>query len=156
MHCGWCCGSHSASEIAMIRAVVGAGGKTSLIRAYTEEFRRMGKKVFVTTSTHMFIEEDTLLTDDAAVLLRALEEKGYVIRQASASDKRILLVYPTDKANQLIDRIFACYSSWSSYLTQDFTEEEKETLSRLMARISTRAEDYVKGGDGSCELSENT
>ena len=88
--------------------------------------------------------------------LATLEEKGYVIRQASSSDKRILLVYPTDKANQLIDRIFACYSSWSSYLTQDFTEEEKETLSRLMARISTRAEDYVKGGDGSCELSENT
>ena len=88
--------------------------------------------------------------------LATLEEKGYVIRQASSSDKRILLVYPTDKANQLIDRIFACYSCWSSYLTQDFTEEEQETLSRLMARISTRAEDYVKGGDGSCELSENT
>ena len=88
--------------------------------------------------------------------LATLEEKGYVIRQASSSDKRILLVYPTDKANQLIDRIFACYSSWSSYLTQDFTEEEKENLSRLMARISARAEEYVKGGDGSCELSENT
>ena len=39
--------------------------------------------------------------------LATLEEKGYVIRQASSSDKRILLVYPTDKANQLIDRIFA-------------------------------------------------
>lgn len=88
--------------------------------------------------------------------LSTLEEKGYVLRKAAASDKRIMLVYLTDQANQLIERIFACYSSWSSYLTQDFTEEEKETLSRLMVRISARAEAYVKGGDCSCEHSDNT
>ncbi len=63
----------------MIRAVVGAGGKTGLIRKMAEDFRKKGKKVFVTTSTHMFIEEDTLLTNDADVIIKELEEKGYAM-----------------------------------------------------------------------------
>lgn len=87
--------------------------------------------------------------------LSALEEKGYVRREASASDKRILLVYPTEKALLLKERLYACYSSWNAYLTQDFTEEEKALLSRLMIRISSRAEDYVKGGECTCEPSDN-
>lgn len=63
----------------MIQAVVGAGGKTSLIKKYARAYRAQGKKVFVTTSTHMFIEEDTLLTDDAHEIIGELEEKGYVM-----------------------------------------------------------------------------
>lgn len=87
--------------------------------------------------------------------LSVLEEKGYIRREASATDKRILLVFPTDKAIALHDRIFACYGNWSSYLTQDFSEEEKAALSHLMARIAARAEEYVKGGDSTCGPSEN-
>ena len=79
--------------------------------------------------------------------LASLEDKGYVRREPSACDKRILLVYPTEKALALKSRLYDCYGSWSSYLTQDFSEEEKEMLSRLMVRIAERAEDYVKGGD---------
>ena len=63
----------------MVKAVVGAGGKTTLIKRMAEQYRQMGKKVLVTTSTHMFIEEDTLLTDDARIIIRALEETGYVM-----------------------------------------------------------------------------
>lgn len=87
--------------------------------------------------------------------LSALEEKGYIRREASQTDKRILLVYPTEQAIALIDRIFACYGSWSSYLTQDFSDEEKAMLSNLMVRIAARAEDYVKGGECACEPSGN-
>lgn len=87
--------------------------------------------------------------------LAALEEKGYVRREPSATDKRILLVYPTDKALELKDRLFRCYGDWNSYLTQDFTEEEKEMLSALMVRIAKRAEDYVKGGEDACERLDN-
>ncbi len=88
--------------------------------------------------------------------LASLEDKGYVRREPSACDKRILLVFPTEQAMNLIPRIFGCYGDWSSYLTEDFTPEEKEQLSRLMARIAARAEEYVKGGDSPCERSENT
>ena len=60
----------------MIIAVVGSGGKTTLIKNLAKKYRAEGKTVLVTTTTHMFIEEDTLLTDDAGTIIRALREKG--------------------------------------------------------------------------------
>ncbi len=63
----------------MIYAVVGSGGKTTLIHKMANEFRKQGKKVFVTTSTHMLIEEDTLLTDDAGRIIEQLEQTGYAM-----------------------------------------------------------------------------
>ena len=62
----------------MIYAIVGAGGKTGLLKEMSARFRREGKAVFATTTTHMFIEEDTLLTDDAAVIIDTLRKDGYV------------------------------------------------------------------------------
>lgn len=88
--------------------------------------------------------------------LSLLEEKGYVRRESSPTDKRIILVYPTEKALAVRERLFRCYHDWSSYLTQDFSEEEKALLSRLMVQIAARAEDYVKGGECACERSDNT
>lgn len=63
----------------MIRAFVGAGGKTTLIHKQAEQYRAEGKKVFVTTSTHMFMEPDTLLTDNADDIIKELSRTGYVM-----------------------------------------------------------------------------
>ena len=63
----------------MIKAIVGSGGKTTLLKTLARQYRAQGKTVFVTTTTHMFIEEDTLLTDDADTIIRVLKEKGYVM-----------------------------------------------------------------------------
>lgn len=71
----------------MIRAIVGAGGKTSLIKQYVKEYLAAGQKVFVTASTHMFIEDDTLLTDDAEEIIRVLDEKHYVMAGIRQGEK---------------------------------------------------------------------
>ena len=63
----------------MIKAIVGSGGKTTLLKNLARQYRAQGKTVFMTTTTHMFIEEDTLLTDDADAIIRALKEKGCVM-----------------------------------------------------------------------------
>lgn len=63
----------------MIIAVVGSGGKTTLIKKLAAHYRSEGKTVLITTTTHMFLEEDTLLTDDADTILHALKETGYVM-----------------------------------------------------------------------------
>ena len=63
----------------MIIAVVGSGGKTTLIKKLAAQYRSEGKSVLVTTTTHMFSEEDTLLTDDAVTIMQALNETGYVM-----------------------------------------------------------------------------
>lgn len=63
----------------MIRAFVGAGGKTTLIHRQATAFRAEGKRVFVTTSTHMFLEPDTVLSDDPDRIIAELNRTGYVM-----------------------------------------------------------------------------
>ena len=63
----------------MITAIVGSGGKTTLLKTMAAQFRSQDKRVFVTTTTHMFIEPDTLLTDDSDMIIQALEKTGYVM-----------------------------------------------------------------------------
>lgn len=71
----------------MITAVVGAGGKTTLIHELAERFRQQGKKVFVTTTTHMYIEPDTLLTDDHREILAQMTRIGYAMAGIPAGEK---------------------------------------------------------------------
>lgn len=71
----------------MILAVVGAGGKTGLIRRLAREHRSRGERVLILTSTRMYIEKDTLICDDADRIIRALEEKGCVMAGARDGEK---------------------------------------------------------------------
>lgn len=71
----------------MITAVVGAGGKTSLIRELTARYRAEGKSVLVTTTTHMFREADTLCTDDPKTIIARLTETGYAMAGRDAGEK---------------------------------------------------------------------
>ena len=71
----------------MIISVVGAGGKTTLIKKLAAQYRREGKTVLVTTTTHMLIEEDTLLTDDAETIIGVLREQGYAMAGIPAGQK---------------------------------------------------------------------
>ena len=63
----------------MVTAFVGSGGKTTLLHKYAERYLKQGLKVFVTTSTHMYIEEDTLVTDNPAEIIAKLNTDGYVM-----------------------------------------------------------------------------
>lgn len=71
----------------MILAVIGAGGKTGLVHALARRCRVQGRRVFVTTTTHMFIEPDTLICDDPDVICRELDRCGYVMAGTGAGGK---------------------------------------------------------------------
>lgn len=71
----------------MIIAIVGSGGKTTLLKKLAEQYHDEGKTVFVTTTTHMFIEEDTLLTDDPNAIIHALREKGFAMAGVPDGEK---------------------------------------------------------------------
>lgn len=71
----------------MIIAIVGSGGKTTLIKKLAARYRGEGKTVLVTTTTHMFIEADTLLTDDSGTILAALRENGYAMAGVPQGEK---------------------------------------------------------------------
>ena len=71
----------------MIIAVVGSGGKTTLIKKLASRYRSEGKTVLITTTTHMFVEEDTLLTDDADTIIGVLRETGYAMAGIPEGEK---------------------------------------------------------------------
>ena len=75
----------------MIKAIVGAGGKTSLIKKMAEQACMQGQTVFVTTTTHMLVEDDTLVTDDGNKIKEQLCQNGYVMagRLDEADNKKI-------------------------------------------------------------------
>lgn len=75
--------------------------------------------------------------------LACLEEKGYIYRMSDKEDRRVLRVYPTEKALALEARLKSVLGTWSDYLVEDFTAEEQQTLQGYLERIARRAQGYV-------------
>ena len=74
-----------------------------------------------------------------------LEEEGFITRRPSASDKRVLELYPTEKALAALPRIQEVLNRWDSCITADLTPEEKQQLAVLLSKIKTRATAYMEG-----------
>ncbi|MDD6320905.1 MAG: selenium cofactor biosynthesis protein YqeC [Oscillospiraceae bacterium] len=70
----------------MVTAVVGAGGKTTLIHALARQYRAQNRRVLVTTTTHMYREPGMLLDPDAARLCAELNERGYAVAGTPAPE----------------------------------------------------------------------
>lgn len=75
--------------------------------------------------------------------LGALEENGYITRQRSQDDRRVVEVYPTDKMNEMLPRVRGIFADWREILAQGLTEAELETLAELMQRLARNAEDAL-------------
>ena len=73
-----------------------------------------------------------------------LEEHGYVTRVQSESDKRITLVYPTQKMQNVLPQVRAVTDECNEYMTGGFTEEELKQFKKLLERVSARAKSYVE------------
>ena len=80
--------------------------------------------------------------------LTYLEEKGYVERRTSETDRRVLLVYPTDKATESLPRIREMLKVWNEYLTEGFSADELDQLHEMLGRIADRAKAYVENQGG--------
>lgn len=68
-----------------------------------------------------------------------LEEAGYVNRTASAADKRVLELMPTDKTLALQPQLLDAMEQWEEKLLSPLTKEEKQQLTGLLAKLRTAA-----------------
>lgn len=73
----------------------------------------------------------------------ALEKKGFIYREPSPTDGRELLVYPTEKAYEMLSIISDTLREWNDGVLQDFSPEEREILVKAMEKILGRAIDIV-------------
>ena len=80
--------------------------------------------------------------------LAALEELGYIERREDPYDRRASLVFPTDKAEEILPKIREINARWREVICEGFTDGEKEELVTLTSRLYENAIKYMeKKGD---------
>ena len=84
-----------------IIAVVGSGGKTSLIWRLAEELVQAGKKVAVTTTTHMAIEKERPFALNGEGAEALIFKHGYVLAASIDIQKKKLSSLPCEKLKKL-------------------------------------------------------
>ena len=80
--------------------------------------------------------------------LASLEEKGFITRAADAQDKRILRVYPTEKALSVLEQVRRIRRTWTEQLLAEMGEEEREAVSKMMERLAERAKELAREWEG--------
>lgn len=76
--------------------------------------------------------------------LSALEQAGFIKRQPSEKDRRVLCVFPTDKALEILPQVRALAKSWNEQVLEDFTDEERTLLLSMLMRIQGKAKDLLQ------------
>ena len=74
-----------------------------------------------------------------------LEEQGYITRQPSSTDKRVMELYPTQKAQDMLPQVRGILQEWDDHLTYDLTPEEIDTVIKVLSKMRTKAADWMEG-----------
>ena len=78
--------------------------------------------------------------------IAALEENGFVERRSSEEDKRIIQIYPTQKASDLLPEVRRIAQAWNDFLLDELEEKEREQFLSTLEKITNRAQSYVDLG----------
>ncbi len=73
-----------------------------------------------------------------------LEKNGFITRTPSPTDKRVMELYPTQKALDVLPQLRAIVEQWDQILTQELTPEEVETVSAIVAKLKDRAAQWMQ------------
>lgn len=73
-----------------------------------------------------------------------LEEEGFIVRTPSAGDKRVMELYPTEKAISLEPQLRDMLRNWEACITADLTREELDQLAALLAKMKVRSAVYME------------
>ena len=89
-------------------------------------------------SHHIYINKSNVTRH-----LAYLETHDYVFRSQSETDKRVMLVYPTQKMLDVFPEVKRITGEWNEYLTAEFSDQELNQFRSMLDRISDRAKKYV-------------
>lgn len=99
------------------------------------------------------VSQDTLskqLKLDKTTVTRAikkLDKSGYITRVPSSQDRRVNLVYLTNKAKCIHQEIVSTMLKWTDILSEGFTFEDKELFLNMLKRTAANAVTYIKRTD---------
>ncbi len=73
-----------------------------------------------------------------------LEEKGFLLRKPSCADKRVMELYPTEKAQQILPQVNEVFRQSDRMLTEDLTPEEIEAVIQILYRMRQKAAAWME------------
>ena len=76
--------------------------------------------------------------------LTYLESEGYVTREQSPTDRRTLLVSPTEKTLAIRPRLLETTKAWNAIITKGFDEQECAQFAALLERAYQNAKAGIK------------
>lgn len=74
--------------------------------------------------------------------IQKLEQLGYVVIKNSKEDKRSKLLYTSEKAQEIMPKLYQLRSEWNSYLSTDLTSDELEAYTKAQAKLIEKAREY--------------
>jgi len=89
-------------------------------------------------------EKVQLTSGSITTAVDRLEKKGLVERQFSQTDRRIRLVNLTPAGRQLIEGVFETHQQALEVATSGLSEEEKQTLVKLLKKLGKEASQLLK------------
>ncbi|MGL4534277.1 MAG: MarR family winged helix-turn-helix transcriptional regulator [Fusobacteriaceae bacterium] len=72
---------------------------------------------------------------NSAKTLKKLEKDGYIYRIKDEKDKRVYIVYPTEKALEMKLIIFSILKKLDAHLSRNFTNDEYSILLSILKKI---------------------
>jgi DNA-binding MarR family transcriptional regulator len=85
-------------------------------------------------------------TDTAGItgLIDQLEENDLVIRRVNPSDRRAMIIEPTENGRGLLPRISKVFRTLHTQLTAGFSPEEASSLQEMLQGVRQNAEEAVR------------
>ena len=73
-----------------------------------------------------------------------LEEGGFLQRKPSSVDKRVMELYPTEKAKQILPQVQEVFRQSDRMLTEDLTEDEIRFVTEVLQRMKEKAAAWME------------
>ena len=68
-----------------------------------------------------------------------LEAMGYVERRPQEADKRVFLLYPTPKMEEILPHVQSITRAWNEFMTEDLSESELTAFCATLEKLAARA-----------------
>lgn len=72
-----------------------------------------------------------------------LEEKGFIIKTLKEDDRRICLLYPTDKLIEVYDILVEAENKWIDIITNGMTPEDLELYKKFLTLSTELSVNYI-------------
>lgn len=72
-----------------------------------------------------------------------LEEKGFIIKELKEEDKRICLLYPTEKLDEVYKVLIEAEKEWTDIITKGLNEEQLEIYNKFLLLSTELSVNYI-------------